>query len=148
MCKDLEMSSILNMSFLQTDYTNKYLCIKEALVNDTFESIDETTELFMRYTHTSFTPPILITLLISDNNVKLLPLKSVSSHGITERLVKSKKYKTILFEDDVLNSKFTDTSYSKQYLPDLILLAVNMNQVSSPSIDYPVNLNYYNRQMR
>lgn len=48
MGKDLQIQDIPNIEFLKTDYSNKYLCIKEALVNASFESISQTTEDFMK----------------------------------------------------------------------------------------------------
>ncbi|EWS73050.1 hypothetical protein TTHERM_000151707 (macronuclear) [Tetrahymena thermophila SB210] len=112
MCKDLDIQNIINIEFLKTQYTNKYLCIPQTLVNDTFEDINDETEQFMK-----------------QNNIKLFPLQHVSSFGITDRLIKSKKYQTILFEDDSFNSKFTDTKYPKLYLPDILLVSASTTNV-------------------
>ncbi|KAL4461026.1 hypothetical protein ABPG74_016498 [Tetrahymena malaccensis] len=113
MCKDLDIQNIINIEFLKTQYTNKYLCIPQTLVNNTFEDINDETEEFMK-----------------QNSIKLFPLQHVSSFGITDRLIKSKKYQTILFEDDSFNSKFTDTKYPKLYLPDILLVSASTTDQS------------------
>ena len=61
--------------------------------------------------------------------MKLYPLKSVSSFAITEKLLGSKKYRNIFFEDDAILGKFSDVQYPKRYLPDVLLLAVEEEEL-------------------
>jgi hypothetical protein len=48
MAKDVDINTIKDIEFLKTPFTNKFICIRQALVNGTFEQISEETEEFMK----------------------------------------------------------------------------------------------------
>lgn len=122
MARDFDINQLSKIQFLTTPFTNKFICIKQSLVNDTFEAISPETEEFMKY----FECLLHLQKSFHDrkNKVKLYPLKSVSTFAITDKLIQSKKYRNIFFEDDAISGKYSDIKYPKAYLPDILLIAV------------------------